>query len=1104
MSARERTSPGALPESQTSAPQDLLTSKAGDSNVRTRSSRSKSITVASPLRSSPPNDSIDVQHSEAGDDPAKDDDDDSEAETVLSSPVKRREALRRTNGVKTELDESSTSIDARVRRASTAKESVENRDGQEKGVAVEGDKADSSKGSDEVKPRRKTQKKVVSRRREEDSDDDSELSDLDEQASNVVSASSKADREESLPRTKRELLSSRKRKYRETSAGRKPVAAESTKRQRRSSATELNESDRSSTEPPPARLRRMKRGDTGNGRDDDKDVATESKQNGRSRRAASHLPSREEKNSDLWNSDSDSENSGHPSLSRTTRGINRSVSTPGRPMPREHKRHVNKYGFTRLAEACENGDLDMVKEWLEKDREQLEIRDNAGNSPLQIASLNGYPEIVQFLLDTGCNKDCANIDNDTPLIDSVENGHLDVVRVLLDAGVDPLHQNRKGQQALDVITDSTDDGPEIRDLLKKAIEARQQQGIRAAPAAEVDEARTDRLGPKQLLHFMARTPENLLKLVSNTDRNGVIEFLNARVPVDNNIVAAAAKTGDLYLINLLLADMSPKKAFSKAEKPMLAVLGTSHFEVVKTLTELEQFDPLWRAKATGKTWHEFAVERSGPHWQQERDLLLKLFTEAQGNKQLNSSPRSDFKSNSRRQKSPAPSKDSDMDEDEPPDTSRTKRRLVSRKDLRATTSRKSPSTESSAAASSPEAVTKEEPAEDAQPSKRKPGRPRTKSLSSHPAVELKTKRMKVARENIAMFGATQSGNSKTRKPSSSSNHRPAAESLGTSKRNGAKHNEDTIMTDAKAEEEKAEALRKEAEDASRREEAEKAEKAARERAEAEHRVLERQRKVASFPTALQYALSESFADETQPVVYLVQHFCPFRAVSGRLIGADGPDGEALWMPSYQAAGLLRGAAAEELLDLNPADGSPATDRKLFASLEKMPFKEDHRRAVRIAIGSTTLAKEKIERFLPKDAEDRSNEAKRNASKAFDRRMDLECQRFDTMEPLHWIKVKAFLAVKADLVQDQSDAYPHLSQIPPLELADTSLNSGGFGNGVTKNSTPVNYTPSSPLSVIDDELKSKIGHGLKLGDGEGPRFFTPGNTKRFRVEVVRDP
>ncbi|KAF2156985.1 hypothetical protein K461DRAFT_263943 [Myriangium duriaei CBS 260.36] len=1072
---RQRTSPAGISEAQPSLSGDSRHSERDRLSARAKVPRSRS--VASDDDET--NATIAVRHTET--DPAKDD---SEAETVLSSPVKRREALRKTNGIKAEPEDSNASIDARIQDPPPSlKPSIEvNHEIPSTSGATQRPKSrQPSKSPSQARPANN-----VRRRDEQESDGASDLSDLADTNSKAASVSSKRDRYDSEPPNGKDLLNPRKRKHRESSFGRKQLAAETIKRQRRSSANEQiekNGSGRSSEErSPPAKLRRHKRAASSNQNDEVHEDSIEVHHNGRSRRAASHLPSRDDKTSGpIWDSDSDSEISVQPSQSRNTRSINRSVSTPGRPMGREHKRHVNKYGFTRLAEACESGDLESVKEWLEKDREQLEICEFAGNSPLQIASLNGYPDIVQFLLDRGCNKDCANIDNDTPLIDAVENGHSDVVGVLLNAGVDPLHQNRKGQQALDVITDQTEDGPEIRDMLKKAIEERQQKGINVAPHIDVEVERTDRLGPKQALLFMARTPENLLKLVANNDRKGVIEFLEARVPVDNNIVAAAAKTGDVYLLNLLLADMSPRKAKSKAEKPMLAALGTSHFQVVKALTELEQFDPLWRSRTNGMTWYEYAESRGGPHWKEERELLHRLYTEAQAtHRGLSSSPISDFKNSIRRQKSPALSKESDveLDEGDSPDVARIKRRLMSKKDMRAASSRKSPSTESSHAASSPEVVTKPSESDELKPPRRKPGRPRTKSLSSQP-TDVKTRRIKATRENIALFDGTQTTGNKSRKPSTSSNSRPAAESVGPYKKVTNNSNEDTIMTDAKAaaeEEERAQTARKEAEEQARREEAEKAAEA---QAEIQQRLDERKQKLDTFPSALRHSLQTQDTNPTRFIRYLAHRFLPIQAVQGAALGLEGPDRDKPYMLTYQAAGLLRGRAADELLSLPPQDGAPAPSPSLFTSAPTHPITSDQRTAVRIIIGATRLA-DQLPSLNPKD--------NTPGELSYVQRIVHERRLFDDMAPVSWIGVRDFLRVKADL-QD-AEGYWHLAQLPPVGVAfDAKI------EGYTR--------PSGRFEVLDEELKGRIGKGLKEGDGKDVSFFT-GVTKHVtQVTVVAD-
>jgi hypothetical protein len=406
----------------------------------------------------------------------------------------------------------------------------------------------------------------------------------------------------------------------------------------------------------------------------------------RKRRANTQQPGKDYKQPRAaWEeSDASSETTSHGQgeFRRPQRGIGRSTSTPGRPPGREHKRHVNKYGFTRLAEACEEGNMDQVRAWREKDPDQLELAEFAGNTPLQIAALNGNVEVVDYLIEQGCQIDCANVDKDTPLIDAAENGHLDVVHSLLRAGVDPLKQNQRGQQALDVVTDDVDDAIEIRSAIRKAIDDWNSNG--AKEKREHEEEMRHRAGPSKELHFMARTYENLLKLVQNNDRNGVKEFLDARVPVDNTVIAAAARTGDIYLVNMLLAEMAEKKAAQKPERPMLSVLGTSHFEMVKSLTELENFNPLYRNRQ-GQTWPELAKERHGPNWRQELDLLQRLYdSRAALKERRSSSPVTKRESGKRRPAQPAADDDSDDSEEEAaPPRNNGGRRLMSRKAMRA-------------------------------------------------------------------------------------------------------------------------------------------------------------------------------------------------------------------------------------------------------------------------------------------------------------------------------------------------------------------------------------------------------------------------------------
>ncbi|PMD24154.1 ankyrin, partial [Hyaloscypha hepaticicola] len=115
-----------------------------------------------------------------------------------------------------------------------------------------------------------------------------------------------------------------------------------------------------------------------------------------------------------------------------------------------HKKHVNSSGQTLLAIACSRGKLDIVKQRYEERPEDVNLADNALNTPLHIASLEGFVDIVQFLIDTGtCELDALNDVKDTPLHDAVDNKNVEVVKLLLDAGANPNLANTEGNEPLD-------------------------------------------------------------------------------------------------------------------------------------------------------------------------------------------------------------------------------------------------------------------------------------------------------------------------------------------------------------------------------------------------------------------------------------------------------------------------------------------------------------------------------------------------------------------------------------------------------------------------------------------------------------------------------
>lgn len=322
-----------------------------------------------------------------------------------------------------------------------------------------------------------------------------------------------------------------------------------------------------------------------------------------------------------------------------------------------HKKHVDAHGQTQLAKACSRGEYDVVKKRLQERPGDLDYPDYAGNTPLQIAAINGYDQIVKLLVESGCDVDCVNHDKDTPLLDAVDNGHLGVVKVLLNAGVNPRKANVNGEEPLDRVDDDMDNAQQIRDALlearrnmgdrRKASEERQdQQDTRSSHGADsprrspaVTEAgfgsrraassRSHKLSNSVL--YMHVDDQTLRKMAGVGNVEQVERILQVRDNTDDpEAMVAAARGGHHTVMNLLLAlgganpDPPPVRSVpSEFSTPILAAIGQNDTNVLELLLAQSSFDPT--KKFRGETYYEIARSRAGACWEREEELLKNAY-----------------------------------------------------------------------------------------------------------------------------------------------------------------------------------------------------------------------------------------------------------------------------------------------------------------------------------------------------------------------------------------------------------------------------------------------------------------------------------------------
>lgn len=108
-------------------------------------------------------------------------------------------------------------------------------------------------------------------------------------------------------------------------------------------------------------------------------------------------------------------------------------------------RHVS------LSEACASGQLSVVSFLIDLDDTDLDALSPDGISPLCAAATWGFADIVQLLLDAGCDPNVRNSDRgqSTALHSAACQEHGKIVHLLLQAGADGMLVDGEGRTAAD-------------------------------------------------------------------------------------------------------------------------------------------------------------------------------------------------------------------------------------------------------------------------------------------------------------------------------------------------------------------------------------------------------------------------------------------------------------------------------------------------------------------------------------------------------------------------------------------------------------------------------------------------------------------------------
>ena len=108
---------------------------------------------------------------------------------------------------------------------------------------------------------------------------------------------------------------------------------------------------------------------------------------------------------------------------------------------------ANRYGVTPLAQACQNGNVELVKLLLEAGAD-VKATQGGGETPLMIASRTGRVECVKALLEKGADANASERHGQTALMWAAAQGNTEVVDLLLASGADFRPSLKSGFNAL--------------------------------------------------------------------------------------------------------------------------------------------------------------------------------------------------------------------------------------------------------------------------------------------------------------------------------------------------------------------------------------------------------------------------------------------------------------------------------------------------------------------------------------------------------------------------------------------------------------------------------------------------------------------------------
>jgi uncharacterized protein YraI len=138
-----------------------------------------------------------------------------------------------------------------------------------------------------------------------------------------------------------------------------------------------------------------------------------------------------------------------------------------------------------LLDAASSGETDIVKSLLDNGA-NIEVKNDAGATPLIFASAKGQKDVVKLLVERGANVNARTITGITPLIAGASAGNQEIVKLLLERGADVSAKDQQGRTAFSMAEAAGES--QVAALLKSAALAKSHARSTGTASASIPNA----------------------------------------------------------------------------------------------------------------------------------------------------------------------------------------------------------------------------------------------------------------------------------------------------------------------------------------------------------------------------------------------------------------------------------------------------------------------------------------------------------------------------------------------------------------------------------------------------------------------------------------